>query len=402
MSEKISRSFSDELHSRRNFTKKAAAIGTLAVSGAFGPMINTYQKIGNDYGNEKFWDSVDAVPTDRARLNELLGSEKEHLLTPHLVGKNYQNDPEAFAEVLFMVDKPGPVYAEFEGLMAREENGTSLTILKASIEDEDEEFLIPIIRDPYDQSPVSVQFGMHEAGLKRLSFSVVDDPSESLESTEIVPRLTRGSTDTVHHFINIHQPDMYLRNYRNLPHNFPLRSSVFVHETPEGLALVYWQECIDEDKEFGRFGTSVQQLWLTKLRPTDNDWVLELAGDPETGIIHATNIAEPWHNSREISTNNTPHTPLQIASRNNNVKLVTSPHTLRLPRIRFLPEIFASNERREALYTTSRPAARLSVCENLRKGTMDLQNPQDIIIIEQVGLNAETCQAIIDDYRKAT
>lgn len=394
MSEKISRPPAEKF-SRRDIIKSAAGFGAVALGGAlvkslYSPAKEAYSKvrsIGDDYSNDPFWRGANAHMIDRARLDELLASGGDTPLYSRYINKNSQINPESFAEYIFMLDKPGPVHAEFEGLRGE---GTSLAILKASV-DNGEEFFIPLIKDPSDQSPVTVQLGTHEAGPRRLSVSL-RHATAAIEPEEIVPHFARGSTGSVRSLIDLYQPDIYPFDYNQLANNFPLRSFVFVYEADEALALVYWKECVGEDKEYGRFGTSVQQLFSTKSRITDYDWDMEALVDKATGRLKLANIAMPYHNRENISTDPAPHTPLRVASGNNNLELVTDERILHRPAIRFRPQPLVHDDRWQVLYSTSPGTARLSACQHIGKGTLNPNNPADAHIIEESDLDINACQ----------
>lgn len=383
MNERASHPPKIERFSRRDVTKAFLSLGAVAL---YAPAKEAYVKvrsIGNDYSNDPFLGNATRI--DRARLNTLLAGDSDLPLPSVWHNKENLEQFDTPAEHLFMLDSPGPVHATFDGLIG---DKTSLVILRASV-DEHETFLIPIIRDPHDHEPVTVQLGVHEAGEHSLRLSV-EQATTPVMPSEVVPHFTRGSDNQLRRLIDQLQPDIYPRLQKNKVYNTPLRSLCFVYEHPDSISLVYWQECSDEDKEYGRFGSSVQQLISTKNRPTDIDWIMETTITHD-GVMTALNIQEPYHTRTALTPGDLSHTPLRIASRNNNVEPVTDSWHLQAPKIRFRPHILTHDERWQALYSTSPSAARLSICENIQKGTLNPRRASDAAIIERFGVTDESC-----------
>jgi hypothetical protein len=211
---------------------------------------------------------------------------------------------------------------------------------------------------------------------------------------EIVPHLLRGRPNTIRDFIDIHQPDIYLRNSKSIAHNVPLRSLVFVHETEEALALIYWTECLGEDLEYGRFGTTVKQLIETKNRPTDFDWVLEALVSKENGALQLANIAAPYHNRTPLVIDSSADSslPLRIASPNNNVEDARGSAVLKLPKFRPRPQIYTHDERNTVLYGTGKDTATLSLLDHSRRGNINLNDEVVVRYLGSLGLDLASLQ----------
>lgn len=390
MSEQLSRPPETESYTRRDIVKKATAyLGVAALGGSllkplYEPAREAYEKvrsIGNDYSNDPFWkEFAGAQKIEHTRLQELLTGSEDLQLPSYRVHEQRQENPDSLSEFAFFVDTEGPVYAEFEGL----QGDTSLVILRASVDDKDES-LIPLVRDPDDQSPVTVQLGSHEPGRHRLNISVEHG---EVDPSELIPAFTRGKPGSLRSLIDAYQPVIFPYSNDHVANNFPVRTFTFVYESVDAFALVYWKECISEDKEYGRFGTSVHQLFDTKNRTTDFDWDQEVLIDKKTGLPKRINIAEPYHNRVTIPLDAAPHTPLKVASLNNNVKLLSRRPTQRSNRISIRSSLHVHDDRWEVLYSTTPAIARLSVLEHIRKGHLDPRKPADTHIIQSVGLDS--------------
>lgn len=386
MSEKMSRPPETESLTRRKFNKIAVErLRDIAIAGSllrpfYQPTKEAFVKfrsIGHDYSNDPFLG--DAVRIDRARLDTLLTGSDDIVLPSYQSNENWQENTESTAEYAFFLDEPGPVYAEFEGL----QGDTSLVILRASVDD-DEETLIPLIRDPEDQTPITIQLGTQEPGRHRLNISVEHGEIDPLE---LHPVFTKGNPDSLRSLIDIYQPIIFPRDTRKIANNFPVRTFAFVYELDDAIALVYWKECITEDKEYGQFGTSANQLFTTKHRTTDIDWDCEVIIGKNSGQPKLINIAEPYHNRVSIPTDATPRTPLRVASLNNNVELVSDNYAKHNKGISIRSSIHTHDERWEVLYSTNPAIARLSVLEHIRKGHLDPTNPADAAIIKSSGVD---------------
>lgn len=376
---------------RREFIEFFAKLGGLALGSMLVPptyeaaveAYEKFKKVGNDYSNDPFL--KDAIRIDRARLNELLADSEETLLPSYQVNEKWQDNPENLAEYAFFVEESGPVHVELDGLIGSE---TSLNLLRVSV-DEGEELLIPLMRDPADQSPITVQLGIHEAGRHQFSVSIEDG---TVDVSELAPRFIRENPNSFRSLVDTYQPIILPRDPSNIADNFPVRTLTFVYETPDEYAFVYWKECVGEDREYGRFGSSAQQLYLTKQRTTDIDWDMEVRIDKATLEPKEINIAEPFHNRVGLPLGIAPGTVLKIASLNNNVKLVTNRDDYSRPGIHIRSNVHTHDERWAELYSTNPAIARFSVQEHIRKGNLNPRNPTHAHIITEMGLDVSMFQ----------
>lgn len=391
----LTRPLTGETSTRRDFIRTrtigAAALSSITLGAfAYRPVKEAYSKfqlIGHDYSNYPFLEAVDSRYIDHARLSELLSDAPDKVLDSERTSKNFQANPENLAEFTFVVDKPGPIHVQFEGLAG---DDVDLVVLKISVDGDGEEFYAPIIRGPSQETPPEIQLGVHTDGEHRLDISVAG-LNPAVTPSEITPRFVRGEPDTLRSHIDMHQPDIYLRNYGNIAHNIPLRSAAFVHETNDALAVIYWTECLGEDLVYGRFGTSVEQLIATKNRPTDFDWTLEALIDKRSGALLLANIAEPYHNRRkyEIDPSYISHPPLREASENNNVTPVTDEDkaVLLLPKFRPRPKTYVHDDRKIVLYSTGKDTSTLSLREHNKRGNLDLSSTEIINYLGTLGLD---------------
>lgn len=383
MSEKVPHALEVGL-TRRELLKGAAGLGAAAFgSMLYAPVREAYKKvdsIGNDYSNDPFLGNATRI--ERPRLDELLSGSEDIPLASYRMNEKWHNNPDSLAEFAFFVDEPGPIYAEFDGI---DGDSTSLVLLGATL-DEGEERFIRLIRDPEDHSPFTVQLGAHEVGRHQLNVRLKDGAANA---HEIVPRFTRGDPRSFRSLVDAYQPIIYLRDYENITNNFPVRTLVFTYEEPDAFVFVFWKECVGEDKEYGRFGTSVQQLHRDKKRITDIDWDLEIRVSKTTGAVTTLNIAEPIHNRTAISTHEAPATRLRIASLNNNVRLAPDDWASKHAGIHIRPEIYVHSERWDALYSTHPAIARLSAIQHIAKGHLNPYDPTDVTIIKDTGLDIQ-------------
>ena len=363
----------------------AATLGADLPKPAYESVIEAYRKarsVGSDYSNDPFWkEAAGATTIDRSRLDELLGQNSDIALPSYRVNEDWHEQSGSLTEFAFFVDEPGPIYAELEGLSGV----TSLTLLKASVDDGNET-LIPIIRDPEDQTPIIVQLGIHDAGRHQLYLSI---QSGTAQAHEVTPLFSRGDPNSLRSAIDMYQPVVYPHDTDNITNNFPMRTLTFVYESPEALALVYWKECLGEDKEYGRIGTSVHRLYDTKQRTTDIDWDMEILIDKQTLQPLLINIAEPYHNRVAIPTDTAPRTPLRIASLNNNVELLSQKSAAKQAGISIRSEVLVHDERWRALYSTTPAIGRLSIMEHIKKGHLNPKKPYDMAIIQAAGIDID-------------
>ena len=370
----------------------AALTAFAAKTSVVDPSIDVYKKvtsIGQDYSNDLFYSEVGDRPVDRARLRELLADDHETALSLHSLDPEVHTNRDSLAEFSFETNVDGPVYAAFSGLRG---DGISLTILNVSV-DNGEQFLVPLVRSPDTQPPMQIQLGTQGPGRHLLS-AKIQYATRTVAPEEIQAQLTQGKPDTIGSFLALQQPDIYLRDYSQLANNFPRASYVFVRETDTSISAVYWQECFDEDREYGLIGTTLERLVDTKNRPTDFDWDMEKLFDKRTGALQKATIATPYHLRQEIpvSPDDPSHTPLRIASLNNNVQLVNDPRLLLLPKVRLRPTPIAEEDRIAILHATDPSAARYSLCENYAEGTLDPNDPTDAAILEKFDLDVRDCQ----------
>jgi hypothetical protein len=383
--------------SRRDVVKLALGVVATAAGASLGKEVydfgnaayDKFQSIGHDYSNDPFLRAVGAVSIGQARLDELLNSDikEKPVLQLERTDKSRQVDPTNLAEFTFMQDTPGPAYLSFDGIEA---TNAELVVLKVSV-DEGEDLYAPIVRGPNKESPSGIQLGLHDDREHRLDISIAYSPA-SVSPEEIIPNITIGQQDTIESYINRHQPEVYLRRGKSVGHNTPLRSLVFVQETDDDLALVYWTECLGEDLEYGYFGTTVEQLIETKNRPTDYDWNMEALVSKYDGSLRLANIATPYHNRVPLSIDPsyTSHTPLRIASSNNNVVAANRTNS---PKFRPLPEIYIHDARRPELYSTGKDTATLSLREHRRRGNISLNESLVLNYINSLGIDLRSLKS---------
>lgn len=340
--------------------------------------------IGDDYGNGKFLDPLDARSPDQAELNDLLSSAPDVTLNDvSRIDKDAHINPEDLTEFVFMLDKPGPVHVTFDGL---EGNDVSLTVLKVTVDD-DEPFYAPIVRGPNKEVPAEIQLGVYDDGEHRLDISLAYSTSP-VAPEEIIPNLVQGEPGTTRSYIDLHQPDIYFRDYGNIAHNIPLHSLVFVYETDDALALIYWTECLGEDLTYG-FGTPPKQLITTKNRPTDWDWTLEALVNKKDGRLLLADIAVPYHTREtyEISESYTSHPALREASPNNNVEAVKNSSLLKEPKFRPRPQPYIPDAKHTVLYNTGKDTATLSLRAHYKRGDINLNSAQIRNYLDSMGID---------------
>ena len=157
---------------RREFLQKIAAGACIAATGIF-----TTKQYALPYATEKYqeihdkYSSLGGPYTARAVVSEMGGREIDSEMLDELLGndaaeiggaslsvvtKEFQESPEAIAEYDLVLERDGPVFAKFDGLQG---DDVSLTILRAVVDDE-EEFLIPLVRDEAEQPSITVQLGV--------------------------------------------------------------------------------------------------------------------------------------------------------------------------------------------------------------------------------------------------
>lgn len=400
----LTRTSSQEDLSRRRFLQKAAAgLGVAAVTAigaqrvvlpyatkTYEKMHDTYGNIGGDYSNWPFIHGVGAHVIDRTRLDELLGSNQEATeVALGIVAVEAKENPEALAEYDIVLDQDGPVFAEFEGLYG---DKVSLTILRAVI-DSEEEFLVPLLRDENEQTPLVIQLGEMSAGGHKIELFEQYAPTPTT-TEEAIPRITQETGENLRGIIDQHQPDIYLKDYDDIANNFPRRSYASVLEIdPSTVALVYTTECFDEDEVLGLFGTPFDRLVETKNRPTDNDWGVEMVVGLPDRHIQLLNICEPYHNRQEVRVD--PDRPaeriaIQIASVNNNVKMADA-SVLKKPKFRVRPTIITFDEMKAAVRDTDLSSARWALCENNDENKVNPENETHAAILGRYGLNLEAC-----------
>lgn len=389
-----------ELLTRRGFLGKVAAGLGAAAAGAFGvkelvvPRIveeySRYRSIGGDYSNWSFFEATGARVIDRTRLDELLIDDTVTPAILYGIAQESQINPEALAEYVLELDRDGPVFAEFDGLY---DDSVSLTVLRAVVDDE-EEFLVPLVRDDAEQPPVTIQLGTLSEGHHKIEL-FEEYSGVPVTADEVTFRVSQGEAGTLRSFIDAHQPDIYLRDYGNIANNFPRRSYAAILETDSHIAVVYITECSDEDQVFGLFGTSVQQLIDTKNRPTDIDWGVEMLIDKEDGSMEQANVAEPYHSRKKVSVdrgNQAERLSVRIDSANNNLQVIgAGSSTLDRPKVRFSPIILTYEEMKAAVRGTDLATARLSLCENYEEDRIDPDNQTDAAILASYDLDVDDC-----------
>lgn len=378
MNEKMPESSEEKRFTRRDILRISALLGASTLAAAGGAVVYTptrgayskFRSIGNDYSNYPFLEALGAQQISQGRLNELRGDTLDEEVPLEKIRKEQHEKPDSLTEFTFMLDEPGPVYARFDGL----EGTVSLAVLKASI-NHDEELYVPIVRGPNKESPAEIQLGQLPVGEHHLAFSLASG-SGAVTSEEIAPLLSRGDPNSIRSVIDRHQPDIFLRDDNDITNNIPLRSVVFVHETADAFALIYWTECLGEDPEYRLFGTKPETLVKNKNRTVDWDWILEAHVDKSSGELLMANVAEPYHNRRpvEIDSSYGSHLPIRIASSNNNVVAVTDSSVLQQARFRPRPELYSHDDRKVVLYGTSKDTATLSLMQHIKKGNINLNN----------------------------
>lgn len=398
MKEKLSDTPSERRLSRRALATSIGATMLTAVCAreVYTPAklaFNQYQSLAQDYSNDPFHQAVGAHKIDRNRLNILLGNTEAKLIeTVHRVNDEEREYPDTLAEFTFVPEQEGIINASFEGL---NRDTVGLAIFQVSI-DQGEQFLLPLIATPGEKQSVPVQLGVY-SGDEEHRLSITLHPGSQIKTIrpiEIQPTLRLQPATTTRGFIQLHQPDIYLRDYSRILNNFPYRSLGFVNETESGISVVYWNECLDGDLEYGRFGTQLGQLIESKQRPTDIDWIMEKYIDKESGTLLKATYAAPYHKRVDyiITDTSSTHTPVQIASANNNVRIPDDDWTLSQPKFRPLPEIFTHDEEwgSDALYGTSQAAEYYNMCENWREGTLQL--PRDQWILDTFNADINKCE----------
>ncbi len=393
---------------RREFLQKIAAGACIAATGIFTTkqyalpyatekyqeIHDKYSSLGGPYTARAVVSEMGGREIDSEMLDELLGSDAAEIggASLSVVTKEFQESPEAIAEYDLVLERDGPVFAKFDGLQG---DDVSLTILRAVVDDE-EEFLIPLVRDEAEQPSITVQLGELGAGGHKLAL-FDEHAATPTEAHEVIPHVTLESAGALRSVIDKHQPDIYLRDYGDMANNFPIRSYASVLVTDDGeLVVVYTTECTDEDEVFfGKFGTSWQRLVETEGRPTDVDWIAAMRIQPSDGSIQELVICEPYHHPQAVEVDPdiaTERIAVRIASSNNHVKIATDSSTLDRAKFRPRPIIHTYEGMKNAIKSTDASTARLSVCENDGEGKVNHGDPVDQAILEEYGLGPESCQ----------